>query len=98
MSPGTVNKLSATENNERSAERAPAFPKAKFLLVDHDNRDLEHYCQILRNEGYEVTPCTRYVEAARLLEREVFDFIVTSQGTRALEGLCVLSLALEIDR
>ncbi len=98
MRQGTVNKSSTAENNERSIEGAPAFPKGKFLLVDHDANDLEYYCQILRNEGYEVTTCTCYVEAARLLEREVFDFIVTSQGTRALEGLCVLSLALEIDR
>jgi two-component system, NtrC family, phosphoglycerate transport system response regulator PgtA len=98
MRQGTVNESAMAEKNEPSAERAPAFTKGKFLLVDHDTRDLEYYCQILRNEGYEVKTCTRYVEAARLLEREVFDFIVTSRGTWAHKGLCVLTLALEIDR
>ena len=61
-------------------------------------KDLECCSEILRHRGYEVTACTSHVKAARLLERGGFDFIVTSQGTWALEGLCVLPLAKEFNR
>jgi DNA-binding NtrC family response regulator len=97
MKQGTVRKLSA-ENKEPLAEQASAPPGGKLLLVDHDVKDLECYSEILRHRGYEVTACTSHVKAARLLERGGFDFIVTSQGAWALEGLCVLSLAKEINR
>jgi two-component system, NtrC family, phosphoglycerate transport system response regulator PgtA len=93
-----VKNSAAAEKTEPSAERAPAFTSGKLLLVDHDMKDLEYYSEILRNEGYEVMTCGRYVEAPQLLESVVFDLIVTSQGTWPHEGLSVLTLALEIDR
>jgi DNA-binding NtrC family response regulator len=73
-------------------------PRGKILLIDDELKDLEYYSKILRGLGHEVVTCPSYVQGIRLLQREPFNLIVTSQGGSGLEGLSVLDSAMEVDR
>jgi DNA-binding NtrC family response regulator len=72
--------------------------RGRLLVVDEDMEDLQDYCAILEQLGYEVRALTSYVEAAACLGEEVFDLIVVSQGTSSFEGRKVLARAVEKDR
>ena len=61
-------------------------------------KDLDYYCAILQEQGYEVRLFASHAEALSNLERESFDIVVVSQGDRSFEGRCVLERAMRIDR
>jgi DNA-binding NtrC family response regulator len=65
--------------------------KGKVLLVDDRPDDLVYYAGVLLREGYDVRPLASFEEAAACVEREDFDLIIVSQGTREFEGRIVLS-------
>jgi two-component system response regulator (stage 0 sporulation protein F) len=72
--------------------------RQKILLVDDDLNDLLYYSAILQHEGYEVCSVASHREGAERLDRENFDFVITSQGTAAFEGRDVLARVVEKDR
>jgi DNA-binding response OmpR family regulator len=88
--------MAARIANQRMQESLLA--KRKVLLVDEDSRDLQYYASLLKNLGFEVQTCDSYGAGARCLERETFDFVVVSQGSRAFEGRTVLERVVSIDR
>lgn len=81
-----------------TAERPQFVPRAKVLLVDEDCGDLEYYCSILKQQGYEVHSYRSFAEGVHCLDGEAFDFIVVCQGSLRFEGRSVLEHAMEIDR
>jgi DNA-binding response OmpR family regulator len=70
----------------------------KVLLIDEDAGDLRTLRLILEGQGFEVFTCTTYEAGVQYLEKEPFDFVVVSQGTRAFEGRRVLDRAQQLDR
>jgi DNA-binding response OmpR family regulator len=72
--------------------------KGKILLVDEDNKDLQLYTSLLREQGHMVDCCTTYLEGAERLERGWYDLIILSQGGRTFEGQPLLERAIELDR
>lgn len=66
--------------------------------MDEDCGDLQLYCTVLRQEGYEVQACRSYAEGTRCLESGTFDFVVVCQGSRAFEGRSLLEQVMTIDR
>jgi DNA-binding response OmpR family regulator len=82
----------------KSALKTPLLLHRKILLVDEDARDLQYYAAILQGQGHEVRIVTSYAEGWLALERERFDFIILSQGSREFEGRVVLQHAIEIER
>ena len=84
--------------NHRRAKEHQLFTRRRVLLVDEDCGDLQFYCTILKQEGYEVQACRSYAEGAQCLERGTFDFVVICQGSRAFEGRALLEQVMTIDR
>ena len=82
----------------QGAERLQFAPRGKVLLVDEDVKDLDYYCAILQERGYQVCIFASHAKALSNLERESFDIVVVSQGGRGFEGHCVLECAMRIDR
>ena len=82
----------------QTAERLQLAPRGRVLLVDEDVNDLDYYCTILQERGYQVFTFTSHAEALSNLECESFDIVVVSQGGRGFEGRCVLECAMRIDR
>jgi len=70
----------------------------KILLVDESLRDLQYYTAILRWQGHEVLSFPSYAEGWLALERERFDFVIVSQGSRQFEGRTLVQHAIEIER
>ena len=74
-------------------------PRATALLVMEEERGgLQYYCDILEVFGYRLEVCRSYQEGVLRLGRDVFDFVLVSQGTPRFEGSCVLKRALELNR
>jgi DNA-binding NtrC family response regulator len=48
--------------------------------------------------GYSVHACNLYAEGIRQLESGAFGFIVVSQGSRFIEGRCLVERAIKINR
>ncbi|MDE3180830.1 MAG: response regulator [Acidobacteriota bacterium] len=65
-------------------------PLCKVLVVDDDEGDLEYHSELLKGQGHIVVPCNSYSLAAELLEKNVYDLAILSQGTPAFEGREVL--------
>lgn len=84
--------------NHRLAKEHQLFTRRRVLLVDEDCGDLQLYCTVLRQEGYEVQACRSYAEGAQCLESGTFDFVVVCQGSRAFEGRSLLEQVMTIDR
>lgn len=84
--------------NHRLTERQQLPARRRVLLVDEDCADLQGYCAILEQEGYEVQACRSYAEGAQRLQSGRFDFVVICQGSRAFEGRSLLEQVMMIDR
>jgi DNA-binding NtrC family response regulator len=82
----------------KSASKHPPLLHRKVLLVDEDARDLQYYAAILQAQGHEVRVVPSYAEGWLVLEKEHFDFVILSQGSREFEGRVVLQHAIEIER
>lgn len=82
----------------KSASKNPRLVHGKVLLVDESPRDLQYYAAILQGQGHEVRAVPSYAEGWLALEKEHFDFIIVSQGSREFEGRVLLQRATEIER
>lgn len=84
--------------NHRLTEANQLLARKRVLLVDEDCEDLQGYCAVLEQGGYEVQACRSYVEGAQRLAGGVFDFVVICQGSGAFEGRSLLERVMMIDR
>jgi DNA-binding NtrC family response regulator len=82
----------------KSASKHAPLLHRKVLLVDQDARDLQYYAAVLQAQGHEVCVVPSYAEGWLALEKEHFDFVILSQGSREFEGRVVLQHAIEIER
>ena len=79
--------------------RQPQFlTRRRVLLVDEDARDLQSYSAVLQEEGYEVRACESFAQGVECLDKEAYDFVVVSQGSRAFEGRFLLEQVMTVDR
>ena len=70
----------------------------RVLVVDEEASDLRILRLTLEGQGYEVITCSSYDAGIQCLEKEAFDFVVVSQGSRDFEGRAVLDHAMQLDR
>src|SRR3974377_2140391 len=87
-----------TPEISRLVSKNPLLAHKKVLLVDESPRDLQYYAAILQGQGHEVRIVPSYSEGWRALEKERFDFVIVSQGSRDFEGRVLLQRAIEIER
>ncbi len=87
-----------TPEISKSASKNPPLVHRKILLVDESLKDLQYYAAILQWQGHEVRTALSYAEGWLALERERFDFVIVSQGSREFEGRVLLQHAIEIER
>jgi two-component system phosphoglycerate transport system response regulator PgtA len=90
MGPGTA--------NQRLAEGHKLLARRRVLLVDEECADLQNYCALLKQAGYDVRACRSYTEGAQYIKSGRFDFVVICQGSRAFEGRSLLEQVMMIDR
>ena len=81
-----------------SASTAPPRVVRKVLLVDESPEDLQYYAAILRWHGHEIRIAPSYREGWLALDKEQFDFVIVSQGSREFEGRVLVQHAIEIER
>jgi two-component system phosphoglycerate transport system response regulator PgtA len=84
--------------NHRLTQANQLLARRRVLLVDEDCEDLQGYCAVLEQGGYEVQACRSYVEGAQRLTSGVFDFVIICQGSGAFEGRPLLERVMMIDR
>jgi DNA-binding NtrC family response regulator len=87
-----------TPEISKLASKNPRLVHRKVLLVDESLRDLQYYSAILQGQGHEVRIVPSYAEGWLALEKEHFDFVIISQGSREFEGRVLLQHAIEIER
>ena len=87
-----------TPEISKLVSKNPRLAHKKVLLVDESPRDLQYYAAILQGQGHEVRIFPSYSEGWRALEKERFDFVIVSQGSRDFEGRVLLQRAIEIER
>lgn len=87
-----------TPETSRSASRNPSPVHRKVLLVDENPKDLQYYTTILQWHGHEVRIAPSYGDGWLALDKEHFDFVIISQGSRAFEGRGLVQHAIEIER
>jgi len=85
------------EISTSALKNAPLL-RRKVLLVDEDLKDLQYYAAILQGHGHDVRIVPSYAEGRLALEKEPFDFVILSQGSRKFEGRVLLQRAIEIER
>jgi DNA-binding response OmpR family regulator len=59
----------------------------RLLVIDDDENALIGIVELLRTEGYEVTPATTYEDAKNLLSIGSYDLLVTDVRLRSFNGL-----------
>lgn len=90
--------MQVTKTQARTAGGESLFSQTKILLVDEDTLDLDRYCHLLHEFGFQVQACANFEEAARLVEGANFDCIVASQGGPGFEGRRILEQSVARDR
>ena len=73
------------------------YYKHKILLVDDDPHILDLYCEILAEQGYEITKATSGESAIKELESKHFDLVVTDLNMGQVDGISVLKRAKLLD-
>ena len=63
---------------------------AKILLVDDDLRSLQNLGHFLRSEGYDVHESCDGTEAAKMLENDAFDLVISDVVMPGVSGLELL--------
>ena len=84
--------------NQHANESEPLLSRGRVLVVDSDEKDLQSYSAILKQQGYEVCSCTAYSEGERCIETEEVDFVVVNQGSPAFEARPLVEHVLMRDR
>jgi len=71
--------------------------KAKILVVD-DEKSMREFLEImLTKEGYEVIIADDGEQACEILDREVFDLVITDIRMKNINGIGVLKKAKDVD-
>jgi len=73
------------------------YYKHTVLLVDDDPHILDLYCEILAEQGYEITKATSGESAIKELESKHFDLVVTDLNMGQVDGISVLKRAKLLD-
>jgi len=71
--------------------------RPRLLIVDDESRQMEALCRTLAPEGYDVTGFSVPEEALTALRQQSFDVLLTDLMMPGMDGLALLSAALEID-
>jgi signal transduction histidine kinase len=71
--------------------------RPRLLVVDDEARQMEALCRTLRPEGYDVTGFSVPQDALAALQAEPFDVLLTDLMMPGMDGLALLSAALQID-
>jgi DNA-binding NtrC family response regulator len=87
-----------TPEISKLASKNPPLVGRKVLLVDESLRDSQYYGAILQWHGHDVRIAPSYAEGRLALEKDHFDFVIVSQGSREFEGRSLLQHAIEIER
>jgi DNA-binding NtrC family response regulator len=93
-----------TESDEAQSLAAllPIGPEVKarmrMLIVDDEHTLRESCATVLRQEGYDVTACSRGQEALDLLKRRAFDIALVDLYMPQVGGLALLRAALATNR
>ena len=66
-------------------------------MVDDDPHILDLYCEILAEQGYEITKATSGESAIKELESKHFDLVVTDLNMGQVDGISVLKRAKLLD-
>lgn len=74
-----------------------AAPLARILVVDDDAAQMRAVRDTLRDQGYETEGFTAGEEALAALREKSFDILLTDLMMPGMDGVAVLSAALEID-
>jgi DNA-binding response OmpR family regulator len=90
--------MQRTHISRANGHHSLGHQKRRLLLVNENIEDLLYYTAILQNFGYETRPCPTYAEAIEHFQRESYDLIIISQGSRAFEGRSVLARAVEANQ
>lgn len=73
--------------------------KQSILVIDDEPQVLTLLEQILRAEGsYDVTTVSNPLEVPRLLEKKIYDLIITDLGMPGLDGMEILRMVQEQER
>jgi len=75
----------------------PAAPLGRLLVVDDEIRLMTALRDTLRDEGYEVLGVTTGAEALAALRATSFDLLLTDLTMPRMDGIALLTTALEID-
>ena len=83
-------------SNGKQHLHASPFPlsRGRALLLDEDEKDLKYFTTLLERMAYSVRAITDYQEAEGCVEREPFDFIVVSPGSRSFAAHRLVELTL----
>ena len=73
------------------------YYKHTVLLVDDDPHILDLYCEILAEQGYEITKATSGESAIKELESKHYDLVVTDLNMGQVDGISVLKRAKLLD-
>ena len=65
----------------------------KMLVVDDDQVARNNLCHVLGKDGYRVTAAGSGAEAVAMLEKELFDVVVTDLKMTGVDGMAVLEKA-----
>lgn len=77
--------------------RTSKYDKHTILLVDDDTHILDLYCEILADQGYDITKATSGERAVTELESRHFDLVITDLNMGKVGGIDVLKRAKVID-
>ncbi len=73
---------------------ADAKARIRILVVDDEHTLRESCATVLRQDGYDVTVCSRGQEAFELLKRRAFDIVLADLYMTQVDGLTLLRTAL----
>ena len=71
--------------------------RPRLLVVDDEARQMEALCRTLTPEGYDVTGFSVPQDALAALQAEPFDVLLTDLMMPGMDGLALLTAALQID-
>src|SRR5690348_1047745 len=71
-----------------------AKARVRILVIDEEHTPREASASVLREEGYDVTVCTRGQDALELLKRRAFDIVLVDLYMSQVDGLTLLRAAL----
>jgi two-component system response regulator HydG len=93
--PTTQVDIGSTANDTASDSQSPLVRPAdlRLLIVDNEAAHARAMTESLEKIGYKCEVATRGPDAAKLIERETFDIIITDMVMNDVDGMQILGLA-----